>query len=152
MLKTLLERLKGKVVILGMGNTLRSDDGAGSVLANRLKDKLAFTVWDVGVAAENYLEKIIQYKPDTVIIIDAADFGGRAGEFRILEADDLKTINFFSTHNASISLLINYLQSNLNLDIMLLIIQPKSIVLGDKLSPEVDKTLTILEDWSYAHG
>ena len=149
MLEELKSHLKGKVVILGMGNTLRSDDGAGSILARRLKDKVPLEVFDVGMSPENYLEKIIKEKPDTIIVIDAADFGGLPGEFKILETSDIKTINFFSTHNASIVLTINYLQSHLKVDIIILIIQPKSIVFGDKLSQEVAKSLNVLEDWFY---
>lgn len=149
MLEELKSRLKGKVIILGIGNTLRGDDGVGSILAGRLKDKVRFKVFDVTLSPENYLEKIIKEKPDTIIIIDAADFGGLPGEFKILEAKDIKTINFFSTHNASISLAISYLQSHLKVDIIILIIQPKSIIFSDKLSQEVAKSINILEEWFY---
>lgn len=149
MLEHLREHLKGKVVILGIGNTLRSDDGVGSILASRIKERVPYTVYDAGANPENYLGKIIKDKPDTVLIIDAVDFGGSAGEFRILESDGLKTVNLFSTHNASISLTINYLQNNIKVDIITLIIQPKSIAFGDGLSPELRQTLGQLESWFY---
>ncbi len=147
MLEEFKIRLKGKVLILGIGNTLRGDDGAGSLLASRIKDKVGFLVFDSGTTPENYLGKIVREKPDTVIIIDAVDFGGAPGEFRILEAGEVRTVNLFSTHNASISLSINYLKSNLQADILILIIQPKSITFTDKLSPEIAKSIDILEDW-----
>jgi len=146
MLNHLKSHLKGKVVIVGIGNTMRSDDGVGALLASRLKDKVAFRVFDVGVSPENYLEKIIKEGPDTIVIIDAVDFGAKPGEFQILEAQDLKTANLFATHNASISLAINYLQSNLRADIIILIIQPKSIAFGEELSQEIARTLDNLED------
>ena len=149
MLGHLKEHLKGKVIILGIGNTMRSDDGVGSLLAERIKDKVPFSVWDAGPSPENYLGKIVKEAPDTLVLIDAVDFGGRPGEFSVLEADDIKTVNLFSTHNASISLLINYLQSEIKADIIILIVQPKSIVFGDALSPEVLKTLGELENWFY---
>lgn len=139
--------LEGKVVILGIGNTLRSDDGAGSVLASRIKGKSPYIVYDAGPNPENYLGKIIKDQPDNIVIIDAADFAGKPGEFRELEAGEIKTVNLFSTHNASLSLTINYLQSHLKVDIIILTIQPKTIAFGDKLSPEVAKTLGELEDW-----
>jgi len=147
MLDHLKSHLKGKIIILGIGNTLRSDDGVGSILASRIKDKVLFTVWDAGESPENYLEKIIRENPDTVVLIDAVDFGGKPGEYRVLEPEDIKTANLFSTHNASISLTINYLQSNLKADIIILIIQPKSVAFGDKLSPEVAKSLDFLAGW-----
>ena len=140
-------RLKGKVVILGIGNILRSDDGTGSVLASRIKGKTPFIVFDAEESPENYLEKIVKEKPDTVVIIDAVDFGGKPGEFKFLQAQEIKTVNLFATHNASISLTINYLQNNLKADIIILIIQPKSINFGDKLSREVTNALDELEAW-----
>jgi hydrogenase 3 maturation protease len=145
----LKSRLRGKVVILGMGNTLRSDDAAGSLLAARIKDRVSYTVYDAGQSPENYLEKIIKEKPDTILIIDAVDFGGKPGEFRLMEARDLKTVNLFSTHNASISLAINYLKNNLQADIIILIIQPKGISFGEGLSQQISETLNRLENCFY---
>ena len=149
MLDHLKSHLKGKVAILGIGNTLRSDDGIGSILASRIKDKVPYMVYDAGPSPENYLEKIIKEKPDSILIIDAVDFGGEPGEVREVEGDDIKTVNLFSTHNASISLVINYLQNNLKIDIIILIIQPKTIIFGDNLSPEITDTLNKLENWFY---
>ncbi len=147
MFDELKSSLIGKVVILGVGNTLRSDDAAGSILASRIKDSLPFLVWDAGTSPENYLSSIISEKPDTLVIIDAADFGGKAGECKIMLADQVKTSNLYSTHNASISLLINYLQSNIKMNIIILIIQPKSIAFGETLSPEVSATLNHLQEF-----
>ncbi|MBU1726484.1 MAG: hydrogenase 3 maturation endopeptidase HyCI [Candidatus Omnitrophica bacterium] len=146
-LEHLQVHLKGKALILGIGNSLRSDDAFGSLLASRIKGKVPHIVYDAGPNPENYLGKIIKDKPDTVVIIDAVDFGGKPGEFRVLEADELKTTNLFSTHNASISLTINYLQGNFKVDIIILILQPKSIVFGDGLSVEVEESLNKLERW-----
>ncbi len=147
MLEHLKSHLNAKVVILGIGNTLSSDDAAGAVLASRIKNKVPFLVYDAGTSPENYLGKIIKDKPDNVVIIDAVDFGARPGDYSVLEGNDVKAVNLFGTHNASISLTINYLQNNLKVDIIILAIQPKSLAFGDKMSQEVEKTLQKLEDW-----
>ena len=147
-LKHLKLHLTGKTVILGIGNTLRSDDGIGSILATRIQDKVPYIVYDSGSCPENYLGKVIQDKPDTILLIDAVDFGGGAGEFRMLEGEDIQTVNFFSTHDASISLAISYLRNSLKtVDIIILAIQPEVLVFGDKLSPQISATLTKLENW-----
>jgi hydrogenase 3 maturation protease len=151
-LEHLKEHLKGKVVILGIGNTLRSDDGVGSLLATRIKDAVHYTVYDAGSSPENYLGKIVKDNPETVVLIDAVDYGGKPGEFRVVEPGDIQTVNFFSTHNASISLAINYLKSKIQADIIILIIQPKSVVFGESLSPEIDGTLNSLEGWFREQG
>jgi len=147
MLDHLKSHLKGKVVVLGIGNTLRSDDGAGSILVSRLKQRSPFLIFDSGPSPENYLGKIIREKPDTIVIIDAADFGGKPGEFTLIEGESVKTTNLFSTHNASISLTTNYLQSNLKVDIIILVIQPESIIFGDTVSLEVERTIEKLENF-----
>ena len=149
MLNHLKEHLKGKVVILGVGNRLRNDDAIGSVLAERVTGKVPYIIYDAGASPENYLGKIIKDKPDNVVIIDAVDFGAKPGEFNVIEGKDIETVNLFSTHNASISLTINYLQSNFKTDIIILAIQPKDISFGDSLSPEITKTLGELEKWFF---
>lgn len=149
MLEHLKEHLKGKVVILGIGNALQGDDAIGSLLASRLKDKIPYIVYDSGSSPENYLGKIIKDKPDNIIIIDAADFGACPGEFSLFEGEEIKTTNIFSTHNASIALTINYLQTHIRADIIVLIIQPKNTSFSDKLSPELEKTLNELEEWFF---
>lgn len=152
MLEHLKLHLAGKVVILGIGNIFRGDDGIGSLLAQRIKGKVPFIVYDSGPNPENYLGKIIKDKPDNIIIIDAVDFGAKAGDFRQVEAQDIKTVNLFSTHNASISLTINYLQNNLKANIIILIIQPKNIAFIDNLTPELTETLNRFENWFYEQG
>ncbi|MDO8661870.1 MAG: hydrogenase maturation protease [Candidatus Omnitrophota bacterium] len=140
--------LSGKVVILGIGNTLRSDDGVGSILVTRIQGKVPYIVYDGSLSPENYLGKIIKDKPDIILLIDAVDFSGQAGEFRVFEGEDIQTVNFFSTHDASISLAISYLKNSLKaVDIMILAIQPKILAFGDQLSPEIAKTLEKLEGW-----
>ncbi len=147
MLEHLKSHLEGKVVILGVGNIMRGDDGVGSLLAAGIQGKVPFTVFDTGTTPENYLGKAIKEDPGLILIIDAVDFSGQAGEFRVLEEGDFKTVNLFSTHNASLSMLINFLKSSCSADIMILIIQPKRIGLSEKLSPEVEKTLSGLKGW-----
>ena len=144
--------LADNAVILGIGNTLSSDDGVGSLLTSRIKGKVPAIVYDSGSSPENYLGKIIKAKPKNIVIIDAMDFGAKPGEFCVLEGDQIKTVNLFSTHNASLSLAINYLKSNLEVDILVLGIQPKSTAFGDTLSPEIVTTLTMLEKWFCEQG
>ena len=144
-LNRLKARLKGRVVLLGMGNTLKSDDGLGTILAKRLEGKSKMHVFSGGVMPENYLEKIVRLKPDTILIVDAADFGGQAGEWKLLKPEEIHTLNFFSTHNMSPALMIDYLQKSTSADIMFLAIQPKDIGFGERLSAEIEKRIGELE-------
>jgi len=140
--------LAARAVIVGIGNTLRSDDGIGSLLAARLEDKTPYIVYDAGASPENYLGKIIKDQPEVILLVDAVDFGGEAGEFRIFEGEEIQAVNFFSTHDASLSLAINYLQESLKtVEVIVLAIQPKALAFGDKLSPQLAQTLETLEKW-----
>lgn len=147
MLEHLHLHLTGKVVILGIGNTLKSDDAAGSVIASALDKRLPYTIYDAGANPENYLGSIIKDKPDNIIIIDAADFGGSPGELRLEEPHGVETSGMFFTHNSSLWMCADYLQKHLPADIIVLLIQPKTLSFGDEMSPEVSASVYRLKDW-----
>jgi hydrogenase 3 maturation protease len=151
-LETLSQRLIGTVVIVGMGNTLRSDDGVGSLLASALGGSVSYIVYEVGVSLENYLGKIVKDKPDSIVLVDAARIGRAPGECGIFELSQVETASFFTTHNASLSMALRYLQKNLKADIILLLIQPQTTAFGDTLSPEVSQVLRRLREWFSHHG
>ena len=138
-------KLNGKVIILGIGNTLRGDDGFGSILANRIKRKIPFEVIDAGSSPENYLYKITRMKPDTLLILDSVDFGGLPGEMKIFNHHQLKKAKFYSTHNISLELLINLLLKEGIKNIIILGIQPKEVKFKRRLSKELTITLKKLE-------
>lgn len=139
--------LEGRVVILGIGNPIRGDDAFGSFFADRILGKINFIVYNGGSSPENILGKIIQDNPDTILFVDAIDFGGSYGEMSLFNADEIKTRNFFFTHNPSPYLVVDFLRENTRAKIYLLAVQPKSITLGDKISPEIEKSLNCLAEW-----
>jgi hydrogenase 3 maturation protease len=132
--------LKGKIVFVGIGNTLRSDDGLGPAIIERLKNHTAAVCIDAGSAPENHSGKIIKEKPDTVILIDAAHLGLETGQYRILKNEEIANSGF-TTHNISPKLFIEYLQSRIKADIYLLAIQPENISFGEELSEPVKKAV-----------
>lgn len=137
-LKTLL---KGKVVIIGIGNTLRNDDGFGPALISRLKEKIKAICIDAGTTPENYTGKIIRENPDTILIVDALDLDRNPGEFEILEKDDIIKSGF-STHDISPNMFIEYLQNRTHADIYMLGLQPKNVSFGEEMSSSVKSALT----------
>jgi len=157
----LKSHLKGKIAILGIGNTLRSDDGVGSYIARHCEESplrtsevrssalrkcgggrrsnLKTIIIDAGTMPENYIAKVAEFKPDRVIFIDALAFGGQPGECRIVKAQDLSDTTT-STHNLSLKLLAQAIQEQHECDIILLGIQPETTQFGEKLSESVAKT------------
>ena len=54
---------KGKVVIVGVGNVLRGDDGLGPVFVERLKSKVGVPCINAGNAFENYMGCLLYTSP-----------------------------------------------------------------------------------------
>ena len=137
----LKSHLKGKVAILGFGNRLWGDDGAGSVLAELLQQAVPeAAVFDGGMVPENYLEKVAATDPDEILLIDAADFGGEAGEWRIFSGEDL-AFTGLSTHAGSPRMLAAYLEERTGAQVRLLAIQSGDVMQGDELSTAMTETV-----------
>lgn len=141
--------LKERVAIVGIGNILRGDDGLGPELIRMLKgsfpQKGRFLLLDTGEAPENYLEKIVQYQPDTILLVDALDFAESPGSMTIIDRSELQESGL-STHNASIKLTMNYLNSRAKCDVLLLGIQPANLEMGSSLSEPIKLALGRVEE------
>jgi len=91
---------------------------------------------DVGVAPENYLEKIVSINPDTILLVDAMDFGGEAGTCRLFAADQI-TGGKLSSHALSLRMTCDYLQQRISARIFILGIQPAQLNMNRPLSAAV---------------
>jgi hydrogenase 3 maturation protease len=131
--------------VVGIGNTLRGDDGFGPRMLERLEGKVSARLLDVGEVPESYIGRLLEQKARTILVLDAADIGEAAGTVTILEADDLVGCNV-STHQMSLELFFRYLRENSHADVFALGVQPKQISLGSEMSPEVESTAGILSE------
>ena len=141
----LQQRLDGHVCLLGIGNRRRCDDGAGSWIAAALHATLGPSAIDAGTVPENYLEKMARSHPDTIVLIDAVDFGGTPGELRVLEPERIAPAGV-STHALSLRMAVQYLRARTAAHVVLLAIQPASIDEGDALSEPVARTVAFLRN------
>ena len=132
--------LKGKIVFVGVGNTLRGDDGFGPALIEGLRGNTEATCIDAGTAPENYAGKIIKEKPDTIIIVDAAHMDLLPGEYNILKKDDILKCGF-TTHDQSPNMFIDYLEKGTGADIYMLAVQPGNVSFGEEISDSVKKAI-----------
>ena len=132
--------LKGKVVILCIGNIECGDDGAGPYLARMIKDKVPYEVIDAGTAPENWTGVITRLKPDTIVIVDAIYFEGSPGDVKIFSGEDLRS-GKISTHDVSPKLLIEYLKESTKADIYILGIKPESKKFDQGLSSSIKASL-----------
>ncbi len=141
MIEELQKRLKGKrTLILGIGNTMRGDDGVGPALIERLQGKVSATLIDGGEVPENYLGPIEAAKPEVVLIVDAADLKAQPGDAALIELEQLAQTGI-STHNASLGLFASVVKQLTGADILALAVQPKHNSFGTGISEEVGRTL-----------
>lgn len=115
---------------------MRGDDGAGSWLTEQISGRVAADVTDGGVAPENYLEKVVRNRPDTVLVVDAVDFGGAAGEIRLLDSTAVRA-GGLSTHALSLRMAFEYLTARCSASIVLAAVQPVSVGLAQDMSGPV---------------
>lgn len=139
-----IDLLKGKVVIVGIGNTLRGDDAFGPLLVSALKDKTDAICIDAGTAPENYVGKIVRESPDTVLVADVIDGGLRMGDFEILDKSEILQTGF-STHDLSPKMVIEFIEDQTRAQIYMLGVQAKHLNIGDAPSTEVLQALKTIE-------
>jgi hydrogenase 3 maturation protease len=125
---------------LGIGNRYWRDDGVGSYVAEALKSCRGLDVIDAGFIPENHLETVARKNPDTILMVDATDFGAEPGQARLLYPDNV-TYSGISTHAGSLRMLAKYLHARTQAPIALLAIQPADTSAGEGLSPVVSNTL-----------
>jgi hydrogenase 3 maturation protease len=128
--------LIGKVCIAGIGNRLKGDDAAGPLVIDMLLGKTSAECVDMGVAPENFMEKIARLRPDTVLLVDALDFGAGPGQCRIFAPREISG-GGLSTHALSIEMACTYLANRQHARIHILGIQPGNITLGARPSEAV---------------
>lgn len=126
-----------KLTLLGFGNRLWHDDGAGAILAERLGARNGPLAINGGMVPENHLEQVVASQPDTILLADAADMGLAPGEYRVLPAAEFET-GGVSTHAGSPRMLAAYLAERTGAEVYLLAIQPGDVSGGEGLSREVE--------------
>jgi len=149
--KQLRTILAGKVTIVGIGNRLRGDDGAGPLVIDAIGGISRVSCIDAGVAPENYLEKIVKTQPETVLFIDAINFNGDPGEVRIFNPEEIAA-GGLSTHALSVVMVCEYMKNRLPVRIFIIGIQPVQLSLGEELSvpvvQAVEQIKVIIHKWS----
>ena len=135
----------GKVVIIGLGNSNRGDDGAGLYLLNQLrknKQLQSVNILAVGRTPENYLEKITSIAPELVVFIDAIS-NARKNSIQLIDSDAIANKGF-TTHSYSLTLVEDYLKNYNDMEIRYLAIPVEEVATRDRIS---EKTRTMISNF-----
>jgi hydrogenase 3 maturation protease len=96
------------LLIMGIGNELRCDDGFGSLIADSLINYLKgvmsedLTILNVKNAPEMYLETLEKFREGTILIIDTVEVEGDPGEIILANTSDSEVLKAISTHHLDI--------------------------------------------------
>jgi len=130
-----------ETVIVGIGNILKGDDGAGPHVCEQLKRaNICAEVIDADTVPENYIQQIIKKAPQNLLVIDAIDFGAPPGTIRIFEPEQLSS-HVISTHSLSPRLFVDTVCRDISIDVYFIGIQPAQIQLGQSLSQQVSPAI-----------
>ncbi len=133
-----------KLIILGVGNELKCDDGVGPFIIKKLqaediedKDKLLFI--NAETVPENFTGKLRKESPSHIIIVDACLMGGKPGDIKIVDKYDFANIGI-STHSMSLSFFVRYLEKDNDFKLIFVGIEPESMDYSEKLTENVEKS------------
>jgi hydrogenase 3 maturation protease len=132
-LKELLDQAK-RLLFVGVGNVLKSDDGVGVVISKQIIERPGILTLSVEVSIENYIGKINSLEPEKLVIIDCMELGGSPGNYQLLALNDLQDMTF-NTHNISLGRLGDFFP----FPCYVLGIQPAKLDFGEFLSAPVEK-------------
>ena len=137
----------GRVLVLGVGNEVRGDDGAGTHAARLLqraagRARLRAPCLAVpgGAAPENFTGQITKFEPTHVILVDALAWAAPAGAISTVDPAALGGVSL-STHSMPLGVLRDYLYKSGYSRLLVLGVQPSTIELGRGMSREVKKSV-----------
>jgi len=131
-------------LVITVGNTLRHDDGVGPYIAEQILNPKSEILNNIKILntndkPESSIEEAVKTKPAKTIIIDAADFGGKVGEARIIDKEHIPQTTL-STHTFPLPIIAKMIEDDTASPVFFLGIQPARMDLGEGISPEVEKT------------
>ena len=138
-----------KVLILGIGNPLRSDDGIGIHVVEALRKENLRKGVDIkeGLSGLDILGAIAGY--ERIIMIDAIRSGGEPGTIHKLSVGDLhaqQTLHTFSTHDVDIPTMLklgrDLYPGKMPEDIVIIAVEAEDIeTFSETCTPKVEKAI-----------
>jgi len=129
-----------RLLVLTVGNELRSDDGLGPYLASLIQEAMeerGHLLINAGTVPENFTGKIRSERPSHILIVDAVEMREEPGTVRLIERDSISEYSI-STHAMPLSFLVRYLEDQGAYRIALMGVQPENLEFGTGLSPAVE--------------
>jgi len=128
-LETLLVQKDKRILFVGIGNVLKTDDGVGVYISSKIENTFSVSALTVEVSLENYIGKINSIDPDILVLIDCVDMNSIPGTYKLIPIRQIKDLTF-NTHNVSLKRFHDFFK----MPVYLLGIQPEKINFGENIS------------------
>jgi hydrogenase 3 maturation protease len=127
-----------RLLVMGVGNPLRRDDGVGLEVVRRMRGRVGGEVelLECEGVAENYLEEVERLAPTHLLLVDAALLGKRPGEARLVTSEELP-VETVSTHLLPLRIFCEYVRETVGAEVALLCVQPKDTDFGEGMTGEL---------------
>ena len=129
-----------KLAILGIGNEDNGDDAVGLYILKILQEK-NLPEWVMNFycerVPEHFLGKIRSFRPNRIILLDAADMKEVPGAIGVFTKEAVSSGFHLSTHTLSVTMLEEFLKPDVpDLKTLYIGIQPKELYFMSPLSEE----------------
>lgn len=131
-----------KLLVLGIGNTLKMDDGIGIYLIRELEkyiDKEEIKIYEIGTETWRIFSIIEEENCKNILIVDAIKFNFIPGFVYIGRNPEIKDLSLFSTHERHFLSEINFEILRTCKNIFIFGIEPYKIEWGIGLSDFLNK-------------
>jgi len=147
-----------RIIVCGIGNELRGDDGAGILclrhliathaqpVSSKKKSRKSVFFLEGGEAPENQTGRMRDFRPDLVVLIDAARGGGSAGDIFVVDPDRIAD-DEVSTHRISLGMLVRFIRESIGSAVLFLGIEPQSTEMGQGVSEAVKEAIFELSEY-----
>ncbi len=131
-LSPLFHNPEDSILLVGVGNRLKSDDAVGIYICENLQVSGRKQVLIVESGIEKFVGKINSLSPDLLVLVDCTDFNKTAGFIKLFSVEEIPD-NTFHTHTISLGRISEFFKMRT----CILGIQPENVGFGEEISPVV---------------
>lgn len=141
--REVLPSANGTTLYIGLGNSMRGDDFAGSLVVSLIDERDGIVRFDAGEKPETAYDKALEVKPAKAVFFDAADMGFPAGTIQIVYEDTL-SVRSMSTHKVPLPLITKLIREETGAEIVICGVQPASVEFMQKMDESVKESCETL--------
>ncbi len=140
-----------KICLMGIGNFDRADDYSGIAIIENLERK-KFTenikIINAGPVPEAFTGVIKDFKPDILVVVDAAKMDEKPGTIRVFTEKDIDDAYMVTPHQVSMTMYMKYLKHYLkDLSGIFIGIEPLSLEYMEEMSAEVKGSVEYVSEY-----